>query len=180
MLKDSLFTNWIFHFISGIILIPYGIFMILFWPLLEVASFELFFGILWISHGIFVLVGFYIYRKETYSKLVLFDGSLRILIGTLALVWSGITKIILIVLIVCWLMGSGFFFCSIPMKYTKGFTLNWAYYLMGTMAVLFGLVLLFGLWSSSYSLIWIVSLYLILIGTVEMIFAMIVKGLHAD
>jgi uncharacterized membrane protein HdeD (DUF308 family) len=161
------------YLVDSITFSSFGLILLLTWPLIEVAPelFRVFFGIFATANGILMLMVCYLYRKETYFKAILSNGCIGILVGLFVLIRSAGNKDIdehtLILFIASWFFVKGFLHFYLPIKFKKKyqFILNRLYYLIGASELAFGIILLFGLKSNSFPLIWSVGIYFIFAGS---------------
>jgi uncharacterized membrane protein HdeD (DUF308 family) len=146
---------------SGIIAILFGL-TALFYPGIAAISLVFFFGIFAVIHGIFLLFGSIINRREyTHWGLRLFEGIFNIALGVAVLAYPGITVGVFMLFLSAWALVTGIVALINTFRFRENRWLN----LFGAIVSFIAAVLLFtNPFPAAVGLTWIIGLYAIILG----------------
>ena len=177
---SQLFRNWWHFAVRGVLAIVFGI-LALIWPdttklvlILLFGAFALVDGISATAAGIALASHF----KRWWA--LLFEGLTGIMIGVLTFFWPNVTGLVLLYFIAAWAVITGIFEIVAAIEFRNVISGEWAMIIGGFLSVLLG-VLLFAFPSTgAVSIVWLIGMYAIAFGIMELIFAFRLRGLGRE
>lgn len=113
------------------------------------------------------------------SRWVLFiEGVLGVLAGLVALLWPGITALVLLYVIAFWAIFTGVAEVVAAIALRREIEGEWALILGGILSVIFGIILAVLPGVGLLSLVWLLGLYAILFGIALIVLAFRVRGMR--
>jgi uncharacterized membrane protein HdeD (DUF308 family) len=167
----QLFHDWWLIAVRGALAIVFGI-LALFWLEPTKLVLVLLFGVFSIVDGIFAIAtgtasrGYF----ERWWALLL-EGITGIVIGVLAFYWPDVTALVLLYFIAVRAITTGFFEVLAAIEFRQVFPGEWTMIIGGLLPVLLGTLLFVFPAEGTVSLVWLISIYAILAGLIELIFA---------
>ena len=155
----------------GVLSIVIGI-LALFWTEPTELDLVLLFGIFSIVDGIFAIAAGTAsrgYFKRWWALLL--EGITGIVIGVLIFYWPHVTALILLYFIAVRAVATGFFEILLTIEFRQVFPGEWTMIIGGMLSVLLGTLLFVFPAEGTVSLVWLIGLYAILAGLIELIFA---------
>ncbi|HEU5295745.1 MAG TPA: DUF308 domain-containing protein [Burkholderiaceae bacterium] len=107
-----------------------------------------------------------------------FVGVVSILAGIAALVWPGLTGIVLLIMIAVWAIVRGVLEIIAAVELRKRIDNEWLLALSGAISVLFGIALLVAPGQGAVALIWVIAAFAIVHGVLLVMLAFKVRGLR--
>jgi uncharacterized membrane protein HdeD (DUF308 family) len=164
--------NWWALLLRGIAAALFGL-AALFWPGMTIFVLIIFFGAYALVDGILALVAG-IRGSEGSRWLLLAEGALGVLAGLAALLWPGMTALLLLFVISAWAIFTGLLKVIMAIAFRREVENAWLMGLSGVLSVLFGVILAVLPAAGLLSLVWLVGIYALIFGV-----ALIVLGLRA-
>ena len=174
----QLFRNWWHFAVRGVLAIVFGI-LALISPDSTKLALVLLFGAFAFVDGIFaVTTG--IAARGYFERwwAILLEGIAGIVIGVLTLFWPNITALVLLYFIAAWAVTTGIFEIVAAIQFRKVISGEWAMILSGLMSVLFGILLFVFPAAGAVSLVWLIGMYVVAFGIMELIFAFHLRSLR--
>jgi uncharacterized membrane protein HdeD (DUF308 family) len=125
---------------QGILAILFGLFLLL-WPGITLTVLVLVFGIVAILEGLYS-GAMYLRNRSAFGSWGLFYGVISFLAGVIALLWPGVTLLVLTVLIAAWAVANGVFRIVMGIELRKEIRHEGLLIANGAISLLFGLLLL--------------------------------------
>jgi uncharacterized membrane protein HdeD (DUF308 family) len=138
---DTLTRNWWVFLIRGLMGVVFGVLTFV-QPGISLAVLVLLFGAYAFADGVFAVVS--AVRRRTGSQawwLILLEGLAGVAVGTMTLIWPGLTAIVLLYLIASWALVTGAFEIAAAVRLRKIITDEWLLVLSGVASLVLGAVL---------------------------------------
>jgi uncharacterized membrane protein HdeD (DUF308 family) len=158
----TLAGNWWALLLRGIAAVLFGLAALL-WPGLTLFVLIIFFGAYALVDGILAVVAG-IRGSEGSRWLLLAEGVLGVLAGLVALVWPGMTAMVLLFVISAWAIFTGLLKVVMAVAFRRKIENEWLMGLSGVLSVLFGVVLAVLPGVGLLSLVWLVGTYALIFG----------------
>lgn len=160
--------NWWVLLLQGLAAVLFGI-AALIWPGLTLASLVLLFGAYALVDGVFAVIGSLVHLKEHEDWwLMLLGGLASIAAGIITFVQPGLTTLSLLFLIGAWALVSGVLTIVLAIQLRKEIKGEGLLILSGIASVLFGLFVFVQPGAGALSVIWLIAVYAIVYGVLEM------------
>ena len=173
----QMFRNWWMYLVRGLLAVTFGILAIISPASTELAL-VLLFGAYALMDGAFaVAAGIASYRHFDRWWAVLLEGVTGIVIGLLTFFWPTITELALLYFIAAWAIITGIFEIAAAIEFRHVISGEWAMILGGLLSILFGILLFVFPGAGAVSIIWLIGIYAIAFGIMEMIFAFRLRSL---
>ena len=138
----TLAGNWWAFVLRGVVAILFGI-MTLFLPGMALLTLVFLFGFYAILDGVFNMIG--AFRRTGPEQLpwwaLLIEGILGIIAGIVALVFPGLTALVLLYIIAGWAIATGIMELVAAIRLRKQITGEWMLVLMGILSIAFGVLI---------------------------------------
>jgi uncharacterized membrane protein HdeD (DUF308 family) len=176
----QLFRNWWMFAVRGVLAIVFGI-LALIWPESTKTALVLLFGAFVLVDGIFAVAAG-IASHEYFDRwwALLLEGVTGIVIGLTAFFWTDITALVLLYLIAAWAVVTGILEIIAAIQLRQVISGEWAMILDGLLSVLLGILLLVFPSAGAVTVVWLIGMYAIAAGIIEMIFAFRLRGLGRE
>ena len=102
---------------------------------------------------------------QTNWWMLLLSGIAGVILGILVFIWPGITSLVLLYLIAAWAIITGII--ELVAAFTTG--LGWVLALAGALSILLGIVLLARPVAGILSLVWLIGIYAIIWGVLQIV-----------
>lgn len=155
----------------GVLAIVFGI-LALFWPAPTTLVLVLLFGIFSFVDGIFAIAAGTAsrgYFKRWWALLL--EGITGIAMGVLIFYWPDVTALVLLYFIAARAVATGFFEILLAIEFRQVFSGEWTKIIGGMLSVLLGTMLFVFPAEGTVSLVWLIGIYAIIAGLIELIFA---------
>lgn len=173
----QLFRNWWVVALRGALAIIFGI-LALIWPDTAKHALVLLFGAFTLIDGsLAVAAGIALSGHFEHWWALLLEGLTGFVIGVLTFTWPNVTGLVLLYLIAAWAVITGIFEIVTAIQFRRVISGEWAMILNGLVSVLFGIVLFVFPAAGAVSLIWLIGIYAMTFGTIELIFAFRLRNL---
>jgi len=173
----QLFRNWWLFAVRGVLAIVFGV-LALIWPEPMKFALVILFGAFALVDGIFAIatgITFHKYFERWWALLL--EGLAGIMIGALTFFWPNITAIVLLFFIAAWAIITGIFEIVAAIHFRHVIPGEWAMIINGLLSVLLGVLLFVFPTAGAVGLIWLIGIYAIAAGILEMIFTFRLRGL---
>lgn len=162
--------------VRGIVAIIFGI-LAWGWPAITLMTLLLIFGLYALVDGLFALVGSVVHRRVLADWwLVLLVALASIFLGVITLVRPGVTALVLLFFIGARALVVGGLEIAAAIEYRRLIRHEWLLVLAGIISVLFGLAVLVSPVSGAMAVLWLIGLYAILVGILQLAFAITARG----
>ncbi|HSB01394.1 MAG TPA: HdeD family acid-resistance protein [Anaerolineales bacterium] len=176
----QLFRNWWHFAVRGLLAIVFGI-MALIWPETTKLALVLLFGAFALVDGIFAVttgIAARGYLERWWA--ILLEGITGIIIAVLTFFWPNITAFVLLYFIAAWAVTTGIFEILAAIEFRHVLSGEWAMILVGLLSVIFGVLLFVFPGAGALSIVWLIGMYAIAAGIMEIIFAFRLHSLGRD
>jgi uncharacterized membrane protein HdeD (DUF308 family) len=153
--------HWWVLLVRGLLSIGFGVVALL-WPGLTLASLVLLYGAYCFAEGLVAFMGGY-GRKLWQSMLV---GFISIAAGLAAVMYPGLTAIVLLYLVGCWSIVRGIAEIATAIEFRKVIQSEWLLGFAGVGSIVFGILVILFPGAGALSLIWLLAAYAIIFGVV--------------
>ncbi|MEV0648605.1 HdeD family acid-resistance protein [Phytomonospora sp. NPDC050363] len=173
----QLSRNWWVLVAQGVLAIIFGI-MAWVWPAATVLVLVILFGAYTLVEGIFAIVAAVKGTDRNGRGWLAFIGIASVIIGLIALFWPGVTALVLLYIIAVWAIVRGVITVYGAIRLRKELQGEWVLILSGAISVIFGLLLMFWPVSGVLAVIWLIGVYAIFLGIMQIVLGFRVKGRH--
>lgn len=165
--KTFMETNWWMLMIRGLVAVFFGM-LALFLPGITLLTLIMLFAIYVFADGAINLVTA-VQNRDTYQRwwITMLQGGLSMLVGVLTVLWPGLTGLALLYVIALWALITGVFEVIAAYELRKEIDNEWILALSGILSVVFGLMLLLFPFSGVLAVVWIIAIYAILFGVMQ-------------
>ena len=176
----QLFRDWWLIAARGALSIIFGI-LALFWPEPTKLILVLLFGVFSIVDGIIAIAAGNASRGyfERWWALLL-EGITGVVIGVVVFYWPDVTTLVLLYFIAARAVTTAIFEILAAMEFRQVFSGEWIMIVGGILAALIGTLLFVLPSEGTTSLVWLIGMYAIIAGLIELIFAFRLHGLWND
>jgi len=176
---DVMARNWWVLLIRGIAAILFGIAVILV-PGIALTVLVLLWGAYALVDGVFALIaGFQGRATNDRWWVTVLEGLVGIIAGILTFIWPDITAIALLYVIAAWAIITGILEIVAAIRLRKEIEGEFWLGLAGLASIIFGVLLILFPGAGILTLLWLVAIYAIAFGILEIILAFRLRG-HAD
>ncbi len=156
--------NWWAVAIRGLAAILFGV-LALIWPGITFTVLVLFWGAYALVDGIFAIVSVLTHHTEgNHRWLLLLEGLAGIVAGVLTFIWPGITGFVLLYLIAAWAIVTGILEILAAVRLRREITNEWLLALGGTASLVFGIVIALFPAAGALAVVWLIGTYAIVFG----------------
>lgn len=178
-MEISIYKNWWLLAIKGILVTIFGIAAV-FFPGVTLATLMIYFGILIVASGLFLLIGAFSHIKDNkHWANWLFEGVLDIIIGIIIIIYPQLTIDLFIIIVGIWAVTVGFTQLFSALRAHKTGRARWLMLLNALIVVIFGIVLFLNPTESSAALTMLVGVFAIVFGIFVTIYSFSLKNLKA-
>lgn len=169
---------WWLVLLRGVAALLFGILSFL-WPDSSLLALILVYGVYTIADGVFSLVGAIRGGGLTPRWWLALAGLVSLAAGAVALLWPGLTVVVMVILIGIWAIVRGVFEIIGAITLRKVIRNEWLLALAGVLSVLFGLALIAMPGLGALILLWIIGAWAIVFGILFVALAFRLKKLQA-
>jgi uncharacterized membrane protein HdeD (DUF308 family) len=148
---------------SGLAAMFLGV-VLLVWPRISLAALVLVFGIFAIVSGITAVAAAIRGHDLPHWGALLFEGILSIAVGTVALMWPGITALAFLFLIAAWAILIGVAELVAPLAFPMSAGRGFLSALAGILSIVFGVLIAARPAAGLLAVVWLIGIYAILMG----------------
>jgi len=175
-----LFRHWWLFVVRGVLAIIFGV-LALIWPGPTKYILIVLFGAFVLVDGIFTVaagITFHQYFERWWA--VLLEGLAGILLGFLAYLWPGLTALVLVYFIAAWAVITGILEIVAAIQFRRVIAGEWAMILIGLLSIVFGVLLAVFPAVGAVSLVWLIGIYAVADGIMQIIFAFRLRSIRRD
>jgi uncharacterized membrane protein HdeD (DUF308 family) len=156
--------NWWMMALRGVLAIIFGL-VALFFPGIALLAFITVFAVYAIIDGIIAVVEA-IRERATANRWwwVLIEGILSILAGIFAIVYPGVTALVLLYIVAAWAILTGIMEIVTAVTLREYLSREWALIIAGALSIVFGIILFVRPGLGLLSILWLVGVYSIIFG----------------
>ncbi|RAY13402.1 HdeD family acid-resistance protein [Actinomadura craniellae] len=162
---DQLGRHWWVLALRGALAILFGL-VAWIWPGITVLALVIVFGLYALVDGVFALVMAIRGGTRQSRPWLAVTGAAGVLLGVLALVWPGVTALVLLFLIAIWAVITGVFEIAAGIYLRQEITDEWLWILGGALSVLLGFLLFVWPVSGAIAVVWMIGFFSIVYGAV--------------
>ena len=151
----------------GLAAIVFGV-LTLVWPKISLLALVLMFGIFAVITGITAIVAAVRNRDEHHWGLLLVEGILGVLAGTVALVWPGITALAFLFLLASWAILTGILEVVAPLSFPMSGGRGLLSVLSGIVSIVFGVLIAAQPAAGLLTVVWVIGIYAIVFGVMHL------------
>jgi uncharacterized membrane protein HdeD (DUF308 family) len=170
--------SWSALALRGVLAILFGL-LVFAWPGITLWVLIVFFGAHALVDGVLALVAAV---RGSASGVrwwgMLLEGILGIATGIIAFLMPGLTALVLLYLIAAWAIITGVFEIIAAIRLRKEIEGEWLLGLRGVLAILFGVILFANPGAGALAVLWLIGVFSIIFGVVELILAFRLRGHH--
>jgi uncharacterized membrane protein HdeD (DUF308 family) len=177
---SQIFRNWWHFAVRGVFAIIFGI-LALIWPGPTKFALVLLFGAFALVDGIIAVatsITFHKYFDRWWAMLL--EGLTGIIIGGLTFFWPNITALALLYVIAAWAFITGIFEIVAAIHFRSVISGEWVMILGGLFSILLAILLLVFPIAGAVALVWLIGIYAIVAGIIQIIFAFRLHSLLRD
>jgi uncharacterized membrane protein HdeD (DUF308 family) len=152
----------------GLAAIIFGV-IALVWPRISLHALVLVFGIFAIVSGITAVAAAIRGRDLPHWGALLFEGILSIAVGTIALMWPGITALAFLFLIAAWAILIGVAELVAPLAFPMSVGRGLLFVLSGIVSIAFGVLIAARPHAGLLAVVWLIGIYAILMGIMYLV-----------
>jgi uncharacterized membrane protein HdeD (DUF308 family) len=178
---EALARNWWTVLLRGVVALIFGL-LALIWPDITVLVLVTLFGAYALVDGALALGRAIVGRRGTGGSRgwLAVTGITGILAGIVVLAWPGETALVLLWLIAAWAILTGALEIISAVRGRREIRGEWLFILGGALSVLFGIVLMVWPAAGALAVIFIIGLYAVLFGIVQIALAFRLRRLRSD
>jgi uncharacterized membrane protein HdeD (DUF308 family) len=168
-MTKSLSQNWWLVVLRGILAILFGILAFV-WPQITWLTLIIMFGVYAIVDGLIAIVsGLSRTRESSRWWVFLLEGLIGIGAGIVALVWPGVTSLVLIYMIASWALITGILEIAAAIRLRNEISNEWVLGLGGLISIGLGVLLFFQPAAGGLAIIWTIAAYALIFGVLLVI-----------
>jgi uncharacterized membrane protein HdeD (DUF308 family) len=168
-MAKSLSQNWWLVVLRGILAILFGVLAFV-WPQITWLTLIVMFGVYAIVDGIVAIVsGLSRTRESSRWWVFLLEGLIGIGAGIVALVWPGLTSLVLIYMIASWAVITGILELAAAIRLRNEISNEWVLGLGGLVSIGLGILLFFQPAAGGLAIIWTIAAYALIFGVLLVI-----------
>jgi uncharacterized membrane protein HdeD (DUF308 family) len=177
---EKISRNWWMFALRGLAAIIFGV-VALILPEQALQALVLVFGAYALADGIFAMFAGIAARRyfERWWAMLL-EGVAGVVIGLLTFFWPSITALALLYFIGAWALITGIFEIVTAIQLRRVITGEWMLILGGLLSILFGVLLFVFPAAGAVSVIWVIGMYAVVFGILEIIFAFRLHSLRRE
>ncbi|MBB4935047.1 uncharacterized membrane protein HdeD (DUF308 family) [Lipingzhangella halophila] len=171
---EFLARDWWVLTVRGAAAIVFGLLALL-WPGITLLALAVVFGVYALADG--VLAALASVRTGSAHRLPLvLEAIFGLVFGAAAIIWPGITVLVLVVVIGAWAFATGIFEIFTAVRLRAELEGEWLLILAGILSVLFGLLVWFWPVTAAVAVAWIIGVYALVFGAVLFVLSLRLRG----
>jgi len=168
-MTKSLSQNWWLVVLRGVLAILFGVLAFI-WPAITWLTLIVMFGVYAIVDGIIAIISGLSRTKESPRWWTfLLEGLLGIGAGVVALIWPGLTSLVLIYMIASWAVITGILEIAAAVRLRNEISNEWVLGLGGLVSIGLGVLLFFQPAAGGLAIIWTIAAYALIFGVLLVI-----------
>ena len=179
-MDTRILKNWWLFLLNGLAAMLFGG-VALFYPETTLMVLVTYFGILAIFLGVFLILAAVLNQSSTdLWTFWLFEGILNLVIGAVVLAYPEVTVAVFLVVLAIWAILIGAIQLITVVRLRRVVTQRWPFVLNGSLALLFGIVVLINPFEGAVVLTIFVGAYSILLGIFFVIIALTMRNVRQE
>lgn len=177
---EKISRNWWMFALRGVVAIIFGV-VAFAQPEQALQALVLVFGAYAFVDGIFAMFAGIAARRyfERWWAMLL-EGLAGVVIGLLTFFWPSITALVLLYFIAAWAFITGIFEIVAAIQLRRVITGEWMMILGGLLSIIFGILLFVFPAVGAMSVIWMIGMYAVTFGILEIVFAFRLNSLRRE
>ncbi len=176
-MENSIYKNWWLLTLKGLLVTLFGIAAV-FFPGVTLATLMMYFGILIIVSGIFLLIGAFSHVKTNkHWANWLFEGILDIIIGIIIVIYPQLTIDLFIIIVGIWAITVGFTQMFGALKAHQTGKSRWLMLFNAVIVIILGIVLFINPTESSETLTILIGIFAIVFGLFVTIYSFSIRNI---
>lgn len=176
LLRPNLGREWGWIAVRGVLAVIFGLLAVA-WPIITVWTLSMVWGVFALTDGLFAFsTGWRLHKKGIRWWPYLAFGMIGVLAGLVAIIWPGITALVLVFIIGFWAALGGVSQIAAAIRLRKEIDDEWFLVLSGLLGLIFGLLLLFRPLDGAVAIAWIVGFYAIFTGILLVMLALKIRA----
>jgi uncharacterized membrane protein HdeD (DUF308 family) len=172
----SLSRNWWLVVLRGVVAILFGILTFV-WPAITWLTLVVMFGVYAIVDGLVAVITGLSRTKDARRWWVfLLEGLLTIGAGVVALIWPGLTALVLIYMIASWAVITGILEIAAAVRLRDEISNEWVLGLGGFVSIVLGILLFVQPAAGGLAIIWIIAGYALIFGVLLVVLGFRLKN----
>ncbi len=161
---NQLAQNWWAVAVRGLAAVIFGI-LALIWPGITFTVLVFFWGAYALVDGIFAIVTMLTHHTEGNPRwMLLLEGLAGILAGVLTFIWPAITGLVLLYLIAAWAVVTGVLEIIAAVRLRREIANEWMLALAGATSLVFGIVVALFPAAGALAVVWLIGTYAVVFG----------------
>ena len=177
VLLPALAKHWWLLLLRGICAILFGVLTFV-WPGVTLLTLVLFYGAFALVDGVLALAEAVMGHAPAPRWWLALVGLLGIAVGILTFAWPGITALVLLLFIAGWAIAIGILQIVGAIRLRKEIDNEWLLIASGVVSIIFGLILVVQPGTGALALLYVIGIYAIIYGILEIWLALRLRG-HA-
>jgi len=173
---NALCKNWWLLLLRGIAAVAFGVLTFV-WPGVTLLTLVFLYGAFALVDGVFALVAAIMGGRPAPRWWLAIVGLLGVAVGILTFAWPGITALVLLLFIAGWAIATGIMQIVGAVRLRKEIEGEWLLIASGVLSLLFGLVLIVQPGTGALALLFVIGVYAILYGLIEVWLSLKLRGL---
>ncbi len=173
--------DWKSHALRGLAALLFGLGTLV-WPSITVTALVLIFGAFVLVDGVSILAAVLAgdRKRRRQESLLVLQGVASVVVGIVALVWTGITALALLYVIATWAILIGAFEIAAAVRLRRVLTDEWMIALAGVLAMVFGVLLVLFPGNGALAITWLIGWFAVFSGVVHLAFAWRLRKLETQ
>jgi len=173
---NALCRCWWLLLLRGIAAVAFGVLTFV-WPGVTLLTLVFLYGAFALVDGVFALVAAIMGGRPAPRWWLAIVGLLGVAVGILTFAWPGITALVLLLFIAGWAIATGIMQIVGAVRLRKEIEGEWLLIASGVLSLLFGLVLIVQPGTGALALLFVIGVYAILYGLIEVWLSLKLRGL---
>lgn len=175
--------EWISRFwwavvLRGVLAVLFGVVAIV-WPDITLLALVILFGAYALVNGIFAVISAAVGGRATAGRgLLVVEGALSILLGLAAIVWPGVTTLVLLWLIAVWALLVGVLEIVAAIVWRREITFEWLLAIAGVLSAIFGIALMAWPERSAVALVFLIGAFAVGYGVLLVASGLRLRQIH--
>ncbi len=176
MLREYVNHWWVIA-LGGLLGILFGL-IALVWPQVTLLALVYVFAAFAVADGLLTLYfSIATHKQDERWGMLAASGIVEIVLGVLIFIWPQITAQVFVFLVAAWAIMTGIFEVVAATEFRDVISDGWLLILAGILSVAFGVLLIVYPSAGAISLVWIIGLYAMVAGILDIVFAFRLRGL---
>lgn len=167
---------WWSVLLRGIAAIVFGVLAFV-WPGISLLSLVVVYGVYAIVDGVFALGGGMAGGSAAPRWWLVMVGLISLAAGVVALLWPGVTAVVLVLVIGSWAIAHGVIEIIGAIALRKEIENEWWLILSGLLSVVFGIFVILAPGAGALTLLWLIAIYAIGFGLLQVVLALRLRRL---